>query len=193
LLRLSPRLAKTLAPALLFAIFASQLQTTECQISGLSEYEVKAAFLLNFAKFIQWPQNAFANDQSPLFICIVGEDPFGHTLDEVVQSKMLDSHAFIIRHSTNPEDMKTCQVVFIGSRDDKRLSEVLRRLKGSNALAVGESRDFAGLGGGIQFYLENNRIRFLVNVDALQRAHLTASSKLLALAKIVHDGRRNDD
>jgi len=159
---------------------------------SVSEYQVKAAYLFNFAKFIQWPPEAFANDQSPLFLCIVGEDPFGQPLDGIVQGKAINGHALIVRRTTNLDDLKTCQIVFIGSGDKKRLSELLRRLKGSNALAVGESRDFTGMGGGIQFYLENDRIRFSINVDALQRAHLTASSKLLALAKIVHDQEPNN-
>jgi hypothetical protein len=158
---------------------------------SINEYQVKAAYLFNFAKFIQWPPEAFASDQAPLFLCIVGEDPFGQPLDGIVQGKTINGHTLIVRRITNLDDLKTCQIVFIGSGDKKRLSELLRRLKGSNALAVGESRDFTGMGGGIQFYLENDRIRFSINVDALQRAHLTASSKLLALAKIVHDQEPN--
>jgi hypothetical protein len=158
---------------------------------SVSEYQVKAAYLYNFAKFIQWPPEAFASDQAPLFLCIVGEDPFGQPLDGIAQGKIINGHTLMIRRTTNLDDLKSCQIVFIGSGDKKRLSELLRRLKGSSALAVGESRDFTGMGGGIQFYLENDRIRFSINVDALQRAHLTASSKLLALAKIVHDQEPN--
>jgi hypothetical protein len=159
---------------------------------SIGEYQVKAAYLYNFAKFIQWPSEAFANDQSPLYLCIVDNDPFGQPLDGIAQGKMINGHALIIRRTTNLDDVKTCQIVFIGSSDKKRLSELLRRLKGSSALAVGESRDFTSMGGGIQFYLENDRIRFCINVDALQRAHLAASSKLLALAKIVHDQETNN-
>jgi hypothetical protein len=154
---------------------------------SMNEYQVKAAYLYNFAKFIQWPPEAFANDQSPLFLCIVGADPFGQPLDGIAQGKMINGRALIVRRTTNLDDLKACQIVFSGSGDKKRLSDLLRRLKGSSALAVGESRDFTGMGGSIQFYLEDDRIRFSINVDALQRAHLTASSKLLALAKIVHD------
>ena len=159
---------------------------------SVNEYQVKAAYLYNFAKFIQWPPEAFANEQSPLFLCIVGEDPFGQPLDGIAQGKMINGHALMVRRTTNLDDLKTCQIVFIGTGDKKRLSDLLRRLKGSSALAVGESREFAGMGGSIQFYLENDRIRFSINVDALQRAHLTASSKLLALAKIVHDQEPNN-
>jgi hypothetical protein len=159
---------------------------------SINEYQVKAAYLYNFAKFIQWPPEAFASDQSPLSLCIVGEDPFGQPLDGIAQGKMINGHALIVRRTTSLDDLKNCQIVFIGSGDKKRLSELLRRLKGSSALAVGESRDFTGMGGSIQFYLEDDRIRFSINVDALQRAHLTASSKLLALAKIVHDQEPNN-
>jgi hypothetical protein len=159
---------------------------------SINEYQVKAAYLYNFAKFIEWPPEAFANDQSPLFLCIVGEDPFGQPLDGIAQGKLINGHALVVRRTTNLDDLKTCQIVFIGSGDKKRLSELLRRLKGSSALAVGENRDFTGMGGSIQFFLEKDRIRFSINIDALQRAHLTASSKLLALAKIVHDQEPNN-
>lgn len=158
----------------------------------LSDYQVKAAYLYNFAKFIQWPAEAFASDQSPLLLCIVGEDPFGPSLDGIAQGKTINGHAFVVRRTTNLDDIKVCQIIFTGSSDKRKISAVLQRLKGSSTLAVGESRDFAGMGGGIQFYLENDRVRFSINVDALQRAHLTASSKLLALAKIVHDEELNN-
>jgi hypothetical protein len=84
-------------------------------------------------------------------------------------------------------DLNSCQLVFISEKEDKRLPDLLNSLKGASVLLVGEGGDFAERGGGIQFYLEGNRVRFAVNVDALQRSRLSVSSKLLALARIVHD------
>jgi hypothetical protein len=83
--------------------------------------------------------------------------------------------------------LKPCQLVFVNSAEDKLLSEILNSLKGTSALVVGESEGFAERGGEIQFFLEDNKLRFAINVDAIHRARLTVSSKLLALAKIVHD------
>lgn len=181
------RHAKITVLGLLLAVSGLQPSDLHGQANGLSEYDVKAAFLLNFAKFVQWPPEAFQNEQSPLLLCIAGEDPFGPALNEIVRGKAISSHPFLVRRTNNLDDLKACQIVYIGGSDNKRLAEILRHLKGSSALAIGESRDFTGLGGGIQFYLENNKVRFSINVDAVQRAHLTVSSKLLALAKIVHD------
>lgn len=182
------RTAKIAALCLLVAANALRLPEGRCQTGGLSEYEIKAAFLLNFAKFVQWPDNAFESRQSPLLLCIFGDDPFGPALDEVVRDKAIDNHPLIVHRTKNLEGVRTCQVVFIASADKKRISDVLVRLKGSSALAVGDGPDFAGMGGAIQFYMDKNRVRFCINVDALQRARLIVSSKLLALARIVHDG-----
>jgi hypothetical protein len=87
-------------------------------------------------------------------------------------------------------DLKSCQLVFVSAAEDKRLPEVLNNLKDTSAIVVGEGEGFAEHGGGIQFFLEDNRLRFAVNVDAVQRARLRVSSKLLALARIVHEQDR---
>jgi YfiR/HmsC-like len=151
------------------------------------EYQVKAAFLLNFAKFIQWPPNAFQDDRTPMAVCVFRYDPFGSVLDEIMRGKNINNRELLARRISDFPELNTCQVVFVSEREGKLLPEVLNSLKGSSALVIGEAGDFAERGGGIQFFLEDNRLRFAVNVDALQRARLTASSKLLALARIVHD------
>jgi hypothetical protein len=86
-----------------------------------------------------------------------------------------------------PEDLKGCQVVFVSDREDKVLSEIQKNLKDNSVLVVGESAEFAERGGSVQFFLEGDKLRFAVNIDAVQRARLQVSSKLLALARIVHD------
>jgi hypothetical protein len=169
-----------------FLTFAAVIPTW-AQANSSVEYQVKAAFLLNFAKFIEWPPNAFPSEKTPITVCVFGYDPFGNILDEIIRGKNINNHELLARRINELPDLKGCQLVFAGEREEKRLPEILNSLKGTNVLLVGESEDFAERGGGIQFYLENNRMRFAVNVDAVQRAHLTVSSKLLALAKIVHD------
>jgi hypothetical protein len=154
------------------------------------EYQVKAAFLLNFAKFVEWPTDAFPGDKAPITFCVFGHDPFGSALDELIRGKTINSREVLARRINELPDLRLCQLVFVSDREDKRLSEILNSLRGASTLVVGEGDGFAERGGAIQFFLEDNRLRFAVNVDAVQKARLTVSSKLLALARIVHDGRQ---
>jgi hypothetical protein len=152
-----------------------------------TEYELKGAFLLNFARFIEWPAEAFPSDKTAFSICVFGADPFGAALDDIARGKTINNRELIIRRSNKPAEVKTCQLLFVGDADTKRLPELLENLKGTSVLVIGEIDGFAQRGGGMQFFMENGKVRFLVNVDAVQRAGLKVSSKLLALAQIVHD------
>jgi len=151
------------------------------------EYQLKAAFLFNFAKFVAWPPDAFQSDKTPITLCVFRNDPFGGALDEVIRGKAIDNRELLARRINDLPDLKTCQLVFVSQKEEKQLREILNSLKGASVLVVGEGEDFAESGGAVQFFLENNKLRFAINVDAIQRAHLQASSKLLALARIVHD------
>jgi hypothetical protein len=162
----------------------------QAQSRESAEYEVKAAFLYNFSKFVEWPPDAFQSEKAPITLCVFLHDPFGSALDDVIRGKTINNRQLVARRVNELRDLKACQLVFAGDRENKRLPEILNALKGASALVVGESEEFAERGGGIQFYMEDNKVRFSVNVDAVQRARLTISSKLLALARIVHDDRR---
>jgi hypothetical protein len=151
------------------------------------EYQVKAAFLLNFARFVEWPPDAFDSANAPITFRVFRQDPFGGALADVTQGKSINNRALLVRHVQSLADLKSCQIVLVSGSADKDLSAALDTLKTSNALVVGESEGFAKRGGGIQFYLEAEKVRFSVNVDATKRARPNVSSKLLALARIVHD------
>ena len=157
------------------------------QDSLTGEYQLKAAFLFNFAKFVEWPPSAFSTDKAPITLCIAGGDPFGNTLDALISGKRIDNRNIAARRTKSVGDMADCHVVFVDGSEDRHLPEIVDRLKGGATLIVGESPDFAERGGEIQFYLHSGKIRFSINVDAVQRARLTISAKLLALATIVHD------
>ncbi len=171
----------------LLVCFGGCTPAVHSQSSAPTEYDLKLAFLFNFAKFVEWPQDAFANEKAPITLCVFGTDPFGRSLDEIVQGKTANNREFAIRRMMKSEDLRGCQIMFISDTERGRLAEVLESLKHSSVLVVGESDGFAQRGGCIQFYLEDNKVRFSINVDAVQRARLTVSSKLLALARIVHD------
>lgn len=157
------------------------------QSGGVAEYDVKATFLYDFAKFVDWPSGAVADDRSPFVLCIVGADPFGSALDSTVRGQRIDGHEITIRRVSKSADLTICRIAFISRSENKYLPSILDSLKGSSTLVVGDAQDFAKRGGGIQLYLEDSAVHFSINVDSVQRAHLSISSNVLALAKIVHD------
>jgi len=147
------------------------------------EYDVKAAFLLNFTKFVEWPPAAFADSRSPMELCVLGKDPFGRVLDEVVQGEIVDGHRLTIRRITQPPIPQTCQVVFI----DPELKEVPKIITGVPAgiLTVGEGDRFTREGGMISLVVENRRVRFDINPAAAQNSGLKLSSRLLNVARAI--------
>jgi hypothetical protein len=157
------------------------------QTSAPSEYELKAAFLFNFAKFVEWPPRAFANPQSAFLICVLGPDPFGSALDDALLRHSIQGRAVALLRMKRTADIVGCQILFVTARERNRLPEITAKLRGQYVLVIGETDDFAVSGGVIQFAIEQNHIRFLINTDAADRSGLKFSSKLLALATIVRD------
>ena len=134
----------------------------------------------------EWPQGAFATAQSPFAICIFGKDPFGNSLDEALASKTIADRPIVIQRTKDKMELRQCQMVFVSHSEAERVADVVAQLEGTNVLLVGESEGFAESGGMIEFTLEQGRVRFSINPDAAEHANLRLSSKLLALAKIVH-------
>ncbi len=166
-------------------------QAVEAQSQTAGEYEVKAAFLYNFAKFIAWPDSSFADPRAPFAICVLGTDPFGRTLDGALEGKTIGRHPVTLARLEDATQARRCQMVFVSSSESRRLREIEDRLRGASVLLVGEFAGFADAGGALQFIIEDNRVRFLINTDAAQRAGLRLSSKLLSVATVVHDSARN--
>lgn len=157
-----------------------------------TEYQVKAAFLLNFAKFIEWPSSSFANPQAPFLICILGTDPFGPMIDETLHGQTLGGRAVAVQRVRDAGALRHCQVGFISTSEKKRVQDIIEAVKGASVLLVGESPQFAAAGGMIQFGMEDDHVRFLINPEAAERAGLRVSSKLLSLATIIHDAASNE-
>jgi hypothetical protein len=158
------------------------------QAAASPEYQLKAAFLFNFAKFIDWPTSSFASPRSDFSICILGVDPFGRAMEDLLQDKTIADRHVSVERLHQVAEARRCQMVFVSASEKSRVREVLDGMKGTNALVVGETDGFASAGGAIQFAIEDNRVRFLINTDAADRAGLKVSSKLLSLARVVHDG-----
>jgi hypothetical protein len=149
------------------------------------EYQIKAAFLFNFAQFIEWPPNAFTNSEAPLCIGVLGDDPFGKALDETIRGETIRNRRLIIRRSHRVEDLMDCQVVFISKSEKARMADVLSKLNTKETLTVSETDGFARRGGIINFYVEGSKLRFEINPTAAQRRGLKVSSQLLSLGKVV--------
>lgn len=152
-----------------------------------NEYQVKAAFLFNFAKFVEWPDSSFASASSTFKFCVLGQDPFGKDLDNALLGKKIAEHPVELIRTRKIQELDRCQVVFVNASESAHVSELVASLRGRNVLLVGEAEEFAGSGGTIQFFLQDNRVRFVINPDAASRAGLKLSSKLLALATVVRD------
>jgi hypothetical protein len=148
------------------------------------EYQVKAAYLFNFLKFVEWPDDAFADSLAPMVIGIVGDDPFGSALPQVVIGKTVQGRDLVIRKYHPGENLRGASILFISASEKKRLPQILASLHGSSALTVADMDGFLDEGGMIQFLSENDRVRFAINVDATSRARLKVSSKLLSLARV---------
>jgi hypothetical protein len=156
--------------------------------SDSSEYLIKAGFIFNFAKFVEWPSAAFAQPDSPIVIGILGTDPFGTIIDQIVQDKKIGARGFVVKRlkwGADPKDLKECKILFVGASERAHIDDLVQMVRGLPILTVGEAPGFAEHGGVIRFVLEDNRVRFEVNVAAAHQADLTISSRLLTLARIV--------
>ena len=147
------------------------------------EYQVKAAFLLNFTKFVQWPASAFADENSPVAICILGEDPFGNTLDEMVRGEALNGRQLVVQRIRRQVEPKACQVLFV-SKSEKDVARTLADL-GTGVLTVGEGEKFLRDGGIIAFVIQDRRVRFDIDQAAAVKARITLSSRLMNVARSV--------
>ena len=176
-----------IALAATFLICGLQARAQNFDASGSSEYLVKAGFIYNFAKLVEWPAYAFANSAQPVVIGVLGNDSFATTLERVVDGKKIETHPFLIKRLKVTKDVKecVCHMLFIASAESSHNDEIIQLLKNNSVLTIAETPGFAKQGGIINFVLEDSKVRFEVNVEAAKQVGLTISSRLLSLAKIV--------
>lgn len=150
------------------------------------EYAIKAAYIYNFGRYVQWPPDAFEGPQTPLVIGVVGYDPFGPLLDEIAKSKKIEGRPIVARRFASMDEYTPCHILFVASlAPAKEKRAALEIVRTSKVLLIGEDPGLAEQGATINFFVEQNKIRFEINVDAARRHQLKISSKLLNLAKIV--------
>jgi hypothetical protein len=151
----------------------------------VEEYQLKAAVVFNFAKFVEWPPQSFRNSGDPIAVCVLGQNPFGHWLEDTLAGKIVDGRGFTLRQAPDAQEAGRCQIVFVSSSERKRFRVVLLGLKAEGVLTVGDTPGFAGLGGVVNLRLEDETVRMEVNVEVARQKNLKISAKVLSLAQIV--------
>jgi hypothetical protein len=149
------------------------------------EYQLKAVFLFNFTQFVDWPANVFENDQSPLVIGVIGENPFGSYLVQTVSGEKINGHPLTVQYFKNEEEIKSCHILFVNIHETKKLEQVLEAVKSKNILTVSDHPDFLKQDGMIKFVTNNNKIKLQINMEACKESKMVLSSKLLRLAEII--------
>ena len=167
--------------------FAPQLPA---QTQPSLEYQVKAAYLMNFTKFVEWPAAAFPARDAPITICVLGDDPFGPALDRIVEGQNVNGRPIRTRRSVPEANPQGCHVVFISQSERTGMEQIVSRLRGSGVLSVSELPGFADAGGMIEFLLEEGKVRFHINPAAARAAGLTVSSRLLGVASAIRGPQR---
>jgi len=152
----------------------------------IREYDLKAVFLFNFAQFVEWPPEAFLDSKAPLTIGILGDDPFGGSLDEVVANETAHDRTLSIRRYRTIEEAEACHILFISATEASRMESILAALAHRSILTVGDSKDFTAHAGMVGFEVVGHRLRLRINRAAVNAAHLTISSQLLRQAEVVN-------
>jgi len=153
-------------------------------LAASTEYEVKATFLYNFAKFVDWPAQAVPGSGAAFTICLAG-DPFEGALDRIIQGELLDGKPLMARRITASDDVQGCQIIYVAASEASRSRDIINAAANAPILTVGEADDFIDDGGMVRFVKTGGRIHFQINPDAAQRVSLKVSSRLLRLADIV--------
>ena len=165
---------------LAFMIFLSGSLTVRAQIS-MTEYQVKALFLCNFLKYVDWPAGA----TGPIVIGVLGQDNFNDSLPNAVEGKNINGRVIVIKHLSADDEVSGCAILFVSSSENSQLSEILGKTGSLPILTVGESDSFLQNGGIINFLLKEGKIHLAINLKAAQKVNLQISSKLLSVADVV--------
>jgi hypothetical protein len=168
--------------ALLMAVAASATDVSK-------EYQIKAAFLYNFAKFVEWPVDRFGDENTPIRIGVIGKNPFGGELEKLVQDRKVNGRGIAVVYLSSLKEAKSspvlCHVLFVPVGEENTLAQLAHSLEDASTLTVGESERFAAQGGMVNFTMLENKVRFEINADVAERAGLKISAQLQKLATTV--------
>ncbi|HTC64094.1 MAG TPA: YfiR family protein [Candidatus Saccharimonadales bacterium] len=173
--------------AALMVISFFLLHFGNCGAQSATEYQVKAAYLFNFIKFVEWPEAIPAEAQSKWTIGVVGNSPIADELSKLVEGKNILGRELQVKTFQATDNLRACNILFISESEKKHLPAILVGLRGSSVMTVADMEHFIDAGGMVQFVVEDARVRIAIDVGATGRARLKVSSKLLALARTVTD------
>lgn len=177
---------KTITLGMLLFLCAVPARTeAQTQRPELTEYQVKALFLLNFTRYVEWPDEAFATDDSPFVIGIAGQDPFDENLLRLVRDRVVNGRPIEVRNVDGPAEIRACHLLFIGLSERTRIEEILGHTGNRHMLTVGETPGFLERGGGINFMMRDDHVRFEINLHATRESNLRVRSQLLRVAEAV--------
>jgi hypothetical protein len=154
-----------------------------------TDYQVKATYLYNFGRFIEWPGKVAAAEGGSFTVCVLGQDPFGPSLDATLAGETIGGRTIVAKRISSAEESGNCQIIFLSLADDSRLNKIIAALDKKAVLTVSDMPQFVKRGGMIQFVAEGKKVRFEVNLTATQHAGLTLSSELLKVATAVRKDR----
>ena len=149
-----------------------------------TEYQIKAKYLYNFTRYVNWPKEVFTDSISPFVIGIVGQDPFGIELEKTVEGKNIKNRTFSVKRFNSINDLEFCHMLFIGLIDKKHQNQILNKIKGLSILTVGNRTNFTQDGGIINFIEKKEQVRFEINTKVARESRLKISTKLLKMADI---------
>jgi len=156
---------------------------------SLSDYKIKAAYLYYFTTFVDWPPEAFERTGNELVVGVLGEDPFGQILDATLRGKSVNNRALVVRRFASIKDARDSHILFISASEQDRIPSILKALDGAAVLTVADVDGFATRGGQIAFHTIDRKVRFDINVAAVERARIKISAQLMKLGRIVRAGR----
>ena len=168
----------------------STVATAQVLTDGEMEYKVKVAYIYNFTRYIRWPASAFNGDHAPLVIGVLGENPFGATIDRLAKRKKTQGRQIVVRRYPSPQDYRPCHMLFVGGANGAELRQwAVRSTRGQPVLVIGETKDYASQGADANFFIDvDSTVGFEINIDALRRQNLRVDARLLKLATVVRDG-----
>jgi hypothetical protein len=169
------------------------ISVVNAQQPRVSEYQVKATYLYNFGRFVQWPPNSTTAKGDSFSICVLGHDPFGPTLDSTLAGETLDGKPLAVKRISTPQDARVCRILFVSSTEEHHLKEILAAIDQAGVLTVSDIPGFSRRGGMIQFVMEGDRVRFEINLATAESAKLVLSSELLKVAAAVRRNTRSGD
>ena len=167
----------------LYMLLLGGIGMAYAQNSKILEYQVKAAFLFNFAKFVEWPEHAFADSTAPIVIGIIGVDPFGNDLDSMVVGQTIRGRNLEVKRFRRLADLQFCHILFISASELPRLKRILEKINNASVLTVSEVANFTNAGGIINMFNLENKVRFAINLNSAAHSGIKISSRLLKLAE----------